>query len=59
MSKWQALLTDGVHYTVDGNRRYFSSVRGAVIAASNELRREVWLAPFGKTDLLSPLIFSP
>ena len=58
-SKWQALLTDGVHYTVDGNRRYFSSVRGAVIAASNELRREVWLAPFGKTDLLSPLIFSP
>ena len=35
---WRQLLCDGIHYTADGHRRYYSSVRGALIAASNRLR---------------------
>ena len=31
---WRKLLCDGIHYTNDGHRRYYSSVRGALIAAS-------------------------
>ena len=37
-ASWRQLLCDGIHYTDDGHRRYYSSVRGALIAASNRLR---------------------
>ena len=30
---WRKLLCDGIHYTNDGHRHYYSSVRGALIAA--------------------------
>ena len=37
---WRKLLCDGIHYTNDGHRRYYSSVRGALIAASNRVDRQ-------------------
>ena len=36
-ARWQDLLVDGVHFTVEGNRLYFKSVRGAIVAAVNKL----------------------
>ena len=32
---WANLLVDGLHFTDDGQRRYFNSVRGALVAAIN------------------------
>ena len=37
---WRKLLCDGIHYTNDSHRRYYSSVRGALIAASNRVDRQ-------------------
>ncbi len=34
---WQQLLSDGVHFNDTGNRRYYNSVRGAIIAATKKL----------------------
>ena len=34
---WPKYLVDGVHFTQEGNRKYYNSVRGAVIAAANKL----------------------
>ena len=34
---WQQYLLDGVHFNDEGNTKYFNSVRGAVIAATNKL----------------------
>ena len=37
-SGWQQyLLKDGVHFNQEGNRKYYNSVRGAVIAVANKL----------------------
>ena len=41
---WRKLLFDGIHYTNDGHRRYYSSVRGALIAASNRVDRQCELS---------------
>ena len=34
---WENILIDGVHFTGEGNRRYFNSVRGALVGAVNRL----------------------
>ena len=34
---WTKYLADGVHFNAEGNRKYFNSVRGAVVAAVNQL----------------------
>ena len=34
---WENIIVDGVHFSGEGNRRYFSSVRGALVAAMNRL----------------------
>ena len=34
---WSKYLVDGVHYNQEGNRKYYNSVRGAIIAAANTL----------------------
>ena len=36
-TNWSNLLVDGLHFTDDGHRRYFNSVRGALFAAMNRL----------------------
>ena len=34
----QYLHNDGAHFNQEGNRPYYNSVRGAVIAAANKLK---------------------
>ena len=34
-ANWANLLVDGSHFTDEGHRRYFNSVRGALVAAMN------------------------
>ncbi len=34
---WEACLSDGVHFNEQGNRRYYNSVRGTIIAATRKL----------------------
>ena len=36
-ANWANLLIDGLHFTDEGHRRYFNSVRGALVAAMNRL----------------------
>ena len=36
-ANWANLLVDGLHFTDEGHRRYFNSVRGALVAAMNRL----------------------
>ena len=36
-ANWANLLVDGLHFTDEGLRRYFNSVRGAIVAAMNRL----------------------
>ena len=36
-ANWANLLVDGLHFTDEGHRRYFNSVRGAIVAAMNRL----------------------
>ena len=36
-SDWASYLGDGVHFNQEGNRKYYNSVRGAIIAAANVL----------------------
>ncbi len=36
-SRWEDCLSDGVHFNDLGNRRYYNSVRGAIVAATNKL----------------------
>ena len=34
---WSKYLVDGVHFNQEGNRKYYNSVRGAIIAAANTI----------------------
>ena len=36
-ANWANLLIDGLHFTDEGHRRYFNSVRGSLVAAMNHL----------------------
>ena len=36
-ANWANLLVDGLHFTDEGHRRYFNSVRGVLVAAMNRL----------------------
>ena len=36
-SDWASYLGDGVYFNQEGNRKYYNSVRGAIIAAANVL----------------------
>ena len=32
-----SILFDGIHYNLEGHRKYYNSVKGAIIAAANKL----------------------